>query len=490
MSQARRAADEPPQIDGFIFRQVLGVGGFSTVFLYEQLRPRREVAVKVLVAEGISDAGRRRFESEANLMAELSAHPYIVTIYDAGIASDGRPYLIMEYYPGPHLGSRSRNERMGVAEVLQVAVQVASAVETAHRAGIIHRDIKPANVLTSRYHKPGLTDFGISVGAGEDDDEGGMSVPWSSPEAFDPNGVLDRRSDVYSLGALTYNLLAGRSPFEVPGTRNSQAELISRIERSLPQPTGRDDVPPDLESVLAQTMAKRADLRPASALAFARSMQAIEQDLSLPPTHIDVLEKATDRSEPVDYDEELAATQYRGTTSPGRTGDRNAPLHLVDLDATSGADAIEATSKLVRPNVSGAQAAFAGGLACPVCGVLGDPSLRFCVACGAAMNFPSVSAPSDQERDEASDVAEGVVAVGEAPPEPAGAPVSAGTGGASGGGGDIPRLERSGSGKPLPSPQEYTRSRGPAIALAVVGLVLAMIAVVVVLRVTDRKSVV
>ena len=153
----------PPQLDNFDFRSLLGSGGYADVYLYEQQRPRREVAVKVLLAEGLTEAGRRQFAAEADLMAALSAHPAIVTIYGADISADGRPYLVMEYYPGSNLRARSRTERMPVAEVLRIGVQVCSAVETAHRAGIVHRDIKPANILTSRYNKPGLTDFGISA---------------------------------------------------------------------------------------------------------------------------------------------------------------------------------------------------------------------------------------------------------------------------------------------------------------------------------------
>ena len=153
----------PPDIAGFTFAESIGRGGFADVFLYTQHSTGRAVAVKVLQAEHLSERSLRHFETEANVMAGVSAHPYIVTIHDAGVALDGRPYLVMEHYPQPHWGRRAAGGRLPLAEVLKATVQVASAVETAHQADIIHRDIKPANILTSAFGDPGLTDFGIAA---------------------------------------------------------------------------------------------------------------------------------------------------------------------------------------------------------------------------------------------------------------------------------------------------------------------------------------
>ena len=132
---ARREASAPPRLPGYEYLRVLGLGGFADVFLYQQELPRREVAVKVLLAGSLDDEVRARFQSEANLMAQLSHHPSIVTIYQAAIAADGRPYLVMEYCPRPNLQVRARKETFLVAEALRVGIQVAGAVETAHRAG-------------------------------------------------------------------------------------------------------------------------------------------------------------------------------------------------------------------------------------------------------------------------------------------------------------------------------------------------------------------
>ena len=182
---SKRPAAPPPRIPGFSYVSLLGSGGFSDVYLYEQDRPRRKVAVKVLLSGLKTEGARRRFESEANLMAQLSSHPFIVTIFEAEVTEDGHSYLAMEYCSRPSLDVRYRRQRFSVDEVLAVGIQVASAVETAHRAGIAHRDIKPANILVTDYNRPALTDFGISGTLGGDaDEDAGMSIPWSPPEQF------------------------------------------------------------------------------------------------------------------------------------------------------------------------------------------------------------------------------------------------------------------------------------------------------------------
>ena len=299
---ARRPPSAPPEIPGFSFVELLGSGGFADVFLYEQRMPRRRVAIKVLLAEALTVGARESFDAEANLMAQLSTHPSIVTIYQADIAGDGRPYLAMEYCPKPNLGARYRREKISVAEALRIGVQVAGAVETSHRAGILHRDIKPANILVTEYNRPALTDFGISVAlvggagsageAGAEQESVGMSIPWSPPEVFGAVPQSGAAADIYALGATVYTILAGRSPFEVPGGSNSGLDLIARIQSAPLAPTGRPDVPASLEQVLATAMAKRTDARYSSALEFARALQKIQLELAMSVTPADVLDDA------------------------------------------------------------------------------------------------------------------------------------------------------------------------------------------------------
>lgn len=286
---ARRLPSQPPVLPGFSHVHVLGSGGFADVFLYEQNMPRRQVAVKVMLSEVVNDQVRQMFQAEANLMAQLSAHPSILTVYQASVSADGRPYLVMELCSAS-LSARYRSERLPVAEVLRIAVKIGSAIETAHRAGVLHRDIKPSNILTTAYGHPVLSDFGIAATVTDTQDQEmvGMSIPWSAPEVLMDETPGTIGSEVWSLAATVYSLLAGRSPFEIPGESNKSADLISRINRAKPQPIARADVPASLEKLLAQAMSRRAENRPATVLELVRSFQAIETELGVPQTQIEV----------------------------------------------------------------------------------------------------------------------------------------------------------------------------------------------------------
>jgi len=302
-----RAASAPPEIPGLDFIRALGTGGFSDVYLYQQKLPRRQVAVKVLLTDGLDPSSRKAFVDEANVMAQLSAHPYIVTIYHADVAPGDKPYFVMEYCSGPSLSSRYKTEQFSVDDVLRIGVRLASAIATAHSVGILHRDIKPANVLTNDFGWPALTDFGISstlddelpshtttiVAGAFDTGSGasqsvGMSIPWSPPEMFEDDPQPDVRSDVFSLAATLYTLLAGRTPFELPGRGNGTIDLISRIERGVVTPMDRTDVPRSLLAVLRMGMAVNRDNRYSSAVEFARALQRVELELGYSPTGIEV----------------------------------------------------------------------------------------------------------------------------------------------------------------------------------------------------------
>ena len=309
----RRAPMAPPDLPGFTYVDLLGSGGFADVYLYEQQLPKRRVAVKVLLTDRMSSGSVEEFTAEANVMAMLSTHPAIVTIYQAGVARDGRPYLVMEYCPRPNLQVRYRREPFSIAESLRVGVQVAAAVETAHRAGVLHRDIKPANILVTEYNRPALTDFGIASTTSAAAESAGLSIPWSPPESFADVPRSDPRSDVYALGATVYTLLAGRSPFELPGQSNSAADLIHRIEMMPLPPLGRADVPASLQRVLDRAMAKPSADRYESALAFARALQTVQIELSHSVTPIDILDDQL--PDDLEEDEDDGLTRVRGVVS-------------------------------------------------------------------------------------------------------------------------------------------------------------------------------
>lgn len=269
-----------PAIPGFAFVEHLGSGGFADVFLYEQQWPRQRVAVKVVRPDvPLTDREKYLFTAEANAMARLADHPYIVSVITAGVTAEGgRPFLVMRYCPPPDLGVRVRANPMAPVDAVSTGIKLASAIETAHRSGILHRDIKPSNVLVTTYHEPALTDFGIAghMADVEGDNDVRISYPWSPPELLDGRSNGSVASDVYSLGATIWHLLVGRSPFSIPSGDNSTRALSARILHATPPATQRPDVPPALDRLLQQCLAKRPEHRPASALELARALQRIE----------------------------------------------------------------------------------------------------------------------------------------------------------------------------------------------------------------------
>ncbi|MER3389570.1 MAG: serine/threonine-protein kinase [Microcella sp.] len=285
----RRRPSDPPILPGFSHVRVLGSGGFADVFLYEQNMPRRQVAVKVLLADIVTEHVRQMFQVEANLMAQLSSHPSILTVYQASISADGRPYLVMELCSA-QLATRYRAERIPVAEVLAIGVRIGGAIETAHRQGVLHRDIKPSNIMLTAYGHPVLGDFGIasSLSAASAHESVGMSIPWSAPEVLLDETTGSVQSEVWSLAATLYTLLAGRSPFEVVDGSNASEALIGRISRARVPSLDRDDVPASLEAVLRRAMSRAPDRRHASALELVRDLQRVEAELGLTPTQADV----------------------------------------------------------------------------------------------------------------------------------------------------------------------------------------------------------
>jgi eukaryotic-like serine/threonine-protein kinase len=309
----KRAPSAPPELPGYDYVSLLGSGGFADVFLYQQLLPSRRVAIKVLLPDAVNRQLIENFRHEANVMAQLSSHPSIVTIFGAAVAPDGRPYLAMEYCPKPNLGVRYRRDRFSVPEVLALGVQIAGAVETAHRAGILHRDIKPANILVTAYSRPALTDFGIATTSGVADDASGMSIPWSPPESFLEPPRSSPASDVFSLAATLWTLLAGRTPFELPGGSNTSVDLIDRIQRGEVSPLARHDVPQRLEAVLVSAMDPEPSRRHASAMALGRALQQVEAEMALPVTPLDVLDDSVDPD--VVDEEDGGATRIRGVVS-------------------------------------------------------------------------------------------------------------------------------------------------------------------------------
>lgn len=330
----RRLPSAPPVLPGFSHLHVLGTGGYADVFLYEQALPRRPVAVKVLLAELVDEDVRASFRSEVNLMGRLSSHPGILTVYSASVASDGRPYLVMEL-ANPELGERFRSEPLGPEAALRVAIRIGSAIETAHRAGVLHRDIKPANILTTAFGHPVLSDFGIAGLRHDVSEAAGVSVPWAAPEVLRGGTGGTIATEVWSLGATIFSLIAGRSPAEQPGRANDQAALTDRIVAHDLLPSRA--IPAALRPVLDRAMAAKPADRHPSVEALLEDLQRVQRELELDVTPIEVeLDPwASGPTAPAEEDAEAQADalrlrQRRARRSPGITGSR------IDISASTG----------------------------------------------------------------------------------------------------------------------------------------------------------
>ncbi|MFT3798130.1 serine/threonine-protein kinase [Microbacterium sp.] len=308
----RRLPSAPPLLPGLDYVRPLGSGGFADVFLYQQDMPRRQVAVKVLPAGERDPELMRMFNAEADVLAHLSAHPAIVTVYQAGISADGRPYIVMEYCPGS-LAQRYRIERMPVDEVMAIAVRLAGALESAHRAGLIHRDIKPSNILVTSFGSAVLADFGIasSLARSAAPDVLAMSIPWSAPEVVAEHVGGTVESEVWSLGATVYSLLAGHSPFERREQGQNTRELMRRrIARATFVPIARADVPDALQHVLATAMTRDPDRRYRSSREFGEAVRAVQRAEGLSPTPMEV---PTDEWMPASAAVDFTDVTTRGT---------------------------------------------------------------------------------------------------------------------------------------------------------------------------------
>lgn len=318
---ADRQPQSPPKIPGYDYVRPLGSGGFAQVYLYEQDMPRRVVAVKVLRGgDGAPEAEKMRevFEGEADVMARLSSHPSIVTIYQASISLDGSPYIAMEYCPAS-MGSLTKGKPAALNDVLDAGVRIAGALETAHRAGVLHRDIKPSNVLLTTLGKPVLADFGIAYvtqrGRSEEA-EVAMSIPWSSPEVLQLKVSGSVPSEVWSLGATLYSFAAGRSPFELPDrSQNSRSKLTERITKAAYQVIPGAQGYGPFDEVLARALRRNPDERFTSMRQFGEALQNLQRSYGFDVTPLEVVAEAwLPRNESV-----AAGTRGPVVSSTGRT---------------------------------------------------------------------------------------------------------------------------------------------------------------------------
>jgi tRNA A-37 threonylcarbamoyl transferase component Bud32/TolB-like protein len=252
----------------------LGAGGMATVYLAHDVRHNRKVAVKVLRPELAAALGHERFLREIEIAAGLS-HPHILPVFDSGEA-DQLLFYVMPFVEGESLRDRIIRERqLPLDDALTLTREVADALSFAHARGVIHRDIKPENILLHGGHAV-VADFGIAravdAAGGQQLTETGLAIgtpTYMSPEqaAAEP---LDGRSDLYSLGSVLYEMLAGEPPYSAP---SAQAVIAKRLMEPVPRVTSlRESVPPAVEQVLVRALAKAPADRFATAHEFARAL--------------------------------------------------------------------------------------------------------------------------------------------------------------------------------------------------------------------------
>jgi eukaryotic-like serine/threonine-protein kinase len=266
----------------------LGRGGMATVFLAHDLRHKRPVALKVLHPELAHTLGPERFQREIETVARLQ-HPHILTVHDSG-ATAGQLWFTMPFVEGESLRHRLRREpQLPVEVALRVTTEAARALQYAHDHGVIHRDIKPENLLLTKDGSTLVADFGIARALSGSDDrltETGMSVgtpTYMSPEQSVGDRHLDARTDVYSLGAVLYEMLAGEPPYT--GV-TAQTVMAKRLSGEVPRVRQlRPSVPASVERAVTRALAPVAADRFPSADEFARALQATTAEPSVTSSH-------------------------------------------------------------------------------------------------------------------------------------------------------------------------------------------------------------
>ncbi len=282
------AADDalaPQRIGHYRIIRELGKGGMGVVYEAEQDSPKRTVALKVINAGVASSSMLARFQHEAQVLGKLQ-HPGIAQVYEAGtfdIGAGGQPYFAMELIHGQPLSSYATVHDLGTRQRLGLLAKIGDAVQHAHQRGVIHRDLKPNNILVDESGQPKILDFGVARATDGDiqtttlrTDIGQLigTVPYMSPEQAggDPD-ELDTRSDVYALGVVAYELLAGRLPYDVKNKMVHEAVRVIREVLPAPLSSFNRVLRGDVETIVGKAMEKDKTRRYQSASAFSADVR-------------------------------------------------------------------------------------------------------------------------------------------------------------------------------------------------------------------------
>jgi serine/threonine protein kinase len=284
VSEIVRTNDVPDKIGKYVIINKIGKGSTGMVYLSHDPYYRRDVAIKVYNIEEDTDpsrasVSRKMFFNEAHMVGMLQ-HPNIMPIYDAG-EEDGKYYVVTEHIQGARtLAAYCRPDNLlRIDDVVEIVYKCAKALHYSHGRGVIHRDIKPSNVMLTIDNDVRIIDFGIAIVS--DSEVSRIEGIAGSPSYMSPEQVqsedLTPRSDLYSLGAVMYELLTGFRPFRA----DNLSKLLHQIVYATPPPihTYRDDLPEELEQVVAMTMQKLPEKRIANGNAMAADLTRVYQDL-------------------------------------------------------------------------------------------------------------------------------------------------------------------------------------------------------------------
>lgn len=322
-------------IDGYVDAHLIGRGGFSRVYRARETEFDRDVALKVLDIDVETDGAKRVFARECELAGRLTDHPNVITVFGSGFVTDtSEPYIAMAYASGGSLSGRLvENGHLDAKEAVSIAIQIAGALETAHRHGVIHRDVKPQNIVFQRSGAPALTDFGIAAVAG-------FAATSMSAQAFTPLHAAPElfkgepsssSSDVYGLGSTLYCMLEGRPPFGELG--DMPMAVLMRVMSDPTPPITTQKVPKGLSDVIDSMLAKNPDERPRLTEVIDQ-LQLVEANLGANRTEAVILEGDATVTPPPgadDHTPSAAASSWDRTTlrAPGSNTGRWVAAALV-----------------------------------------------------------------------------------------------------------------------------------------------------------------
>lgn len=281
----------PQVISQYRVLRKLGAGGMGEVYLAEDQKLHRQVALKVLPSKLADDPKRRqRFMTEARAASALN-HPNVCVIHEVGEMEDGRPYLAMEYIEGATLDKHAAKGNLTFLQIVDAVAQIADALDSAHGKGIVHRDLKPANICINDSGLAKVLDFGLAKRLEDDDVDSEATTRYQTkmgqiigtPNYMSPEQAqgkpVDHRSDLFSLGIILYELITGRLPF----SGASFGETINRIIQAQPEAIARFnyDVPTELERIVRKLLEKDRDRRFQTPRELLVDLKNLKRDLEL-----------------------------------------------------------------------------------------------------------------------------------------------------------------------------------------------------------------